>query len=106
MGFRSSMPEANPYETPKTDCSGATEPEVPNSTARIVKETVQLLGIGMLLGALLGMLACVVLSGGRAAYMFYPIYGAFGAVVGVFGSAFGGVIIALLRWLTRITNRR
>lgn len=59
----------------------------------------RLLGFGLLVGTILGWLACAVLSNGNAAPHFYITYGVFGAIVGFFGSIIGGMIIVGMRWL-------
>ncbi len=59
----------------------------------------QLLGFGLLVGTILGWLACAVLSNGNAASHFYITYGVFGAIVGILGGIVGGLIIVVIRWL-------
>jgi hypothetical protein len=61
----------------------------------------RLLAIGAVVGVLLGVFACGVLSGGNAAAWFYVMFGCYGAAVGVVGSMVGGVVIALMRLATR-----
>jgi hypothetical protein len=100
------MSETNPYESPKTDSSGETVPVALSSIGKVLKEALQLLGIGVLVGAFLGILACGVLSGGRAAYNFYLTFGVFGAVVGIVGGAIGGVAIGIMRLATGTTAPR
>jgi hypothetical protein len=72
---------------------------------RFLWTTLQLLGFGLLVGTVLGLLACYVLSNGRAALHFYLTFGIFGGVVGVFGSVVGGGIIGIMR-LARASERR
>ena len=99
------MPEINPYESPTTEFFDATTPVVAHSAATNLREALQLLGIGTLSGAILAMLACAVLSGASADWWVYPIFGISGALAGLLGAAFGGVIIAIMRLATRITKR-
>jgi ABC-type uncharacterized transport system permease subunit len=99
------MPQTNPYESPKAEFSKATVPVVASSAVKTLRESLQLLGMGTLFGVLLAMLACAVLSGGSADWWFYPIFGISGAAAGLFGAAFGGVIIAIMRRATRKSNR-
>jgi hypothetical protein len=80
-------------------------PSSDQRTARAVRDAVWLLGLGAIVGASLGMLACGMLSGGRAALGFYVIYFFSGAVIGIIGSVFGGVLIGIMRLVTRITSR-
>ena len=63
-----------------------------------------LLVLGAIVGALLGVFACGVLSGGNAAVWFYVIFGCYGAAIGIVGSMIGGAIIALMRLATRLTG--
>lgn len=60
---------------------------------RTVFRTLQFLGFGLVVGTILGWLACAVLSSGNAAPRFYITYGVFGAIVGILGSIVGGLII-------------
>lgn len=64
---------------------------------RTVFRTLQLLGFGLVVGTILGWLACAVLSNGHAAPSFYITYGVFGAIVGILGSIVGGLAIVLGR---------
>lgn len=100
------MPETNPYESPKADLSKSPSPIAPGNAESDAGDFRRLLGIGATFGAVLGALAVVVLTNGRAASKFYLIYGSYGAIVGVIGAVLGGSIIALHRLTTRTTKRR
>jgi hypothetical protein len=100
------MPEINPYESPKTESGAETVPLGPDGRSMVVREALQLAWIGVLFGAFLGMLACGLLSGGRAAFWFYPFFGVFGAVVGLLDSVFGVLLIAIMRLASRATKGR
>ena len=66
---------------------------------RTAYRMLQLMGFGILVGTILGWLACYELSNGNAASHFYVTYGIFGAIVGILGSIVGGVIIVVMRRL-------
>ena len=68
-------------------------------------QTLRLVGFGLLVGTILGLLACAVLSNGRAAPHFYLTFGVLGAVVGVLGSVVGGAIIVIMRPTSRFPTR-
>jgi hypothetical protein len=100
----SSMSEPNPYESPKTDCPATDLSDAPSIRPKIVKAAggfLRLVGFGVLVGGGLGMIACGVLSDGRAASRFYLAYGLFGAFLGILGSIIGGLVIGILRLATR-----
>ncbi len=67
----------------------------------VFRTLLQLLGLGLLVGTILGWLACAVLSGGGAAPQFYLVFGIFGAVVGLVGSIIAGGIIGVMRLIDR-----
>jgi predicted lipid-binding transport protein (Tim44 family) len=102
------MSELNPYESPKSVCTATDMPAASSERsgmARTASEALRLFGFGAIVGASLGIFACGVLSGGRAAGQFYLIYAFFGSVVGVVGSIIGGAIIGIMRLATRATSR-
>jgi hypothetical protein len=65
----------------------------------------QLFGIGLFIGAILGLFACAVLSSGHASFGAYLIFGGFGAAVGVVGSLVAGVLIAIMRYADSVIKK-
>jgi hypothetical protein len=102
------MSKINPYESPKAPCvvaNASISSDVTKRAHKTLREALWLLGFGGIVGAILGLLACGVLSAGNAAGQIYVACGCSGGVVGVAGSIMAGLIIALMRLAERLTGR-
>ena len=83
---------ANPYESPTEESSDELHESRP-----VFPFMVKTCVLGCTIGAIMGIGACFVLSGGNAAWWFYPRWGGMGLIVGLVGGAISGFLIALLR---------
>ena len=95
------MSEMNPYESPKA-ASYATTRKTVEKMPRAAAEALRIVAVSAIVGTILCISACCVLSGGHAAASFYLIYGCFGAVIGIAGGTVAGLVIMLMRAADRL----